>query len=82
MMPPSIARAAASAANGHRSWGGPRLSKSDSGALRQATLLEVPTSLVEETQQIVVEAMESTPADFSMPLRVEARTGRTWAECQ
>ena len=50
--------------------------------VHDSVLLEVPSSLVEETQQIVVEAMESTPAGFSVPLKVEVKTGRTWAECK
>ena len=82
MMPPSIARAAASAANGHRSWGGPRLSKSDSGALRQPSLLKVPTELVEQTRRTVAVAMEDLLAGFTVPLTVEVKTGGTWAECK
>jgi hypothetical protein len=41
-----------------------------------------PTELVEETRQIVVAAMESLPAGFAVPLKVEIKTGRTWAECK
>ena len=47
-----------------------------------ACCLEVPEGLVEETRQIVVEAMESTPAGFNVPLKVEVKTGRTWADCK
>ncbi len=50
--------------------------------VHDSVLLEVPAALAEETQQIVVEAMESTPPGFSVPLTVEAKTGRTWAECK
>ena len=32
--------------------------------------------------EIVVAAMESVPAGFSVPLRVEIKMRRTWAECK
>jgi DNA polymerase I-like protein with 3'-5' exonuclease and polymerase domains len=51
-------------------------------SVHDSVLLELPTALVEETQQIVVAAMESTLAGFSVPLRVEVKAGRTWAECK
>jgi DNA polymerase-1 len=50
--------------------------------VHDSLLLEVPEAQVEETQQLVVEAMESTPADFSVPLKVEVKTGRTWSGCK
>ena len=50
--------------------------------VHDSVLLEVPSAVVEETQQIVVAAMESTPADFSVPLKVEVKTGPTWAGCK
>ena len=50
--------------------------------VHDSVLLEVPETMVEETRRIVVEAMESTPAGFSVPLKVEVKTGRTWAECK
>ncbi len=50
--------------------------------VHDSVLLEVPSALVEETQQIVVEVMESTPTSFAVPLKVEIKTGRTWAECK
>ena len=50
--------------------------------VHDSVLLEVPSSLVEETQHIVVATMESTPAGFSVPLKIEVKTGRTWAECK
>jgi DNA polymerase I-like protein with 3'-5' exonuclease and polymerase domains len=34
------------------------------------------------TRQIVTAMMESLPAGFSVPLKVEVTTGRTWAECK
>ena len=40
------------------------------------------TPLVEETQQTVVAAMETLPPGFTVPLKVEIRTARTWAECK
>ncbi len=50
--------------------------------VHDSVLLEVPSALAEETQRIVVEAMESTPTDFSVPLKVAVKAGRTWAECK
>jgi DNA polymerase-1 len=50
--------------------------------VHDSVLLELPSALAEETQQIVVEAMESMPASFGVPLKVEVKTGRTWAECK
>ena len=44
--------------------------------------MEVPTELVEETRQVVVEATEALPTGFSVPLKVEIKIGRTWAECK
>ncbi len=52
-------------------------------ALHDSTLLEeVPTELVEETRRIVVAAMEAVPEGFSVPLKVDIKMGRTWAECR
>ena len=48
--------------------------------VHDSVLLELPEGLVEETRRIVGEAMESNPADFSVPLKVEVKTGRTWIE--
>jgi DNA polymerase I-like protein with 3'-5' exonuclease and polymerase domains len=50
--------------------------------VHDSMLLEAPESLVEETRRIVVESMESTPADFSVPLRIDTHTGRAWADCK
>jgi DNA polymerase-1 len=47
--------------------------------VHDSVLLELPEGLVEETRRIVVEAMESTPAGFTVPLNVEVKTGRTCA---
>ena len=41
--------------------------------VHDSVLLSVPTNLVEETQRIVVEAMESPPAGFTVPLKVELK---------
>ncbi len=51
-------------------------------SVHDSLLCEVPQALVEETRQIVTEAMETTPAGFSVPLKVEVKTGRTWADCK
>ena len=37
----------------------------------------MPTELIEETRQIVVAAMESLPAGFTVPLKLDIKTGRT-----
>jgi DNA polymerase-1 len=50
--------------------------------VHDSVLLELPEGLVEDTRQIVREAMEAVPASFSVPLKVEIKTGRTWAECK
>jgi DNA polymerase-1 len=50
--------------------------------VHDSVLLEVREPLVEETRTIVVAAMESTPADFSVPLKVEVKMGRTWSGCK
>ena len=78
----STARGAASATRPRRPWGVPRLSKSDSRALRHPVFLSVPTELIDETQRIVVAAMESVPEGFTVLLKVELKAGRTWAECK
>ncbi len=38
--------------------------------------------MVEETDRIVTAAMESAPAAFTVPLKVDIKTGRTWADCK
>jgi DNA polymerase I-like protein with 3'-5' exonuclease and polymerase domains len=38
--------------------------------------------MVEETRRIVVAAMESVSAGFTVPLKVEIKAGRTWAGCK
>ena len=43
---------------------------------------ELSAALVEGTQWIVVAAMESLRPGFTVPLKVEIHTGRTWAECK
>lgn len=50
--------------------------------VHDSLLCEVPQALVEETRRIVTDAMEAAPAGFTVPLKVEIRTGRTWAECK
>jgi len=50
--------------------------------VHDSVLLETPLELVEETRQIVVEAMEATPTGLTVPLRVEVKVGRTWADCK
>ena len=50
--------------------------------VHDSVLLEVPEGLVEETQQIVAEVMETLPAGFSVPLRVGVKAGRIWADCK
>ncbi len=50
--------------------------------VHDSVLLDVPSTLVEETQQIVAEAMETLPAGFGVPLKVELSSGQKWAECK
>lgn len=40
----------------------------------------VPIALVEPTRRVVAAAMESTLAGSTVPLRVEIKTGKTWAD--
>lgn len=44
--------------------------------------LELPTALVEETQQIAVDLTDTVPAGFGVPLKVEVKASRTWANCK
>ena len=50
--------------------------------VHDSVLLQVPEPLLEETRQIVTDAMESLPEGFSVPLRVDVQSGKTWAACQ
>ena len=50
--------------------------------VHDSVLLEVPEGLVEEPRKIVQDAMETLPDGFSVPLKIEVKTGRTWAECR
>ena len=50
--------------------------------VHDSVFLEVPTELVEETRRVVVAAMESLPAGFTVPLKVEIKSGRAWADCK
>jgi len=35
-----------------------------------------------KTRQIVFAAMEAMPTGFAVPLKVELKIGRTWADCK
>ena len=50
--------------------------------VHDSVLCEVPAGLVEETSRIEKEAMEAVPAGFAAPLKVEVKSGRTWADCK
>ena len=50
--------------------------------VHDSVLCEVPTELVEETGQIVRDAMETLPDEVGVPLKVDIKTGRTWADCK
>jgi hypothetical protein len=50
--------------------------------VHDSILLLVPEGLVEEARRIVIEAMESTPEGFTVPLKVEVKVGKTWADCK
>ena len=48
--------------------------------VHDSVLLETSVELDEETRQVVIATMESMPAGFTVPLKVEVNTGRTWAD--
>jgi DNA polymerase I len=50
--------------------------------VHDSVLLSLPETMVDETRQIVVEAMEAVPEGFHVPLKVAVQTGRTWADCK
>ena len=50
--------------------------------VHDSVLLSVPTELVQETRRIVREVMEAVPAGFAVPLKIDIKTGRTWADCK
>ena len=50
--------------------------------VHDSILLEVPANLVEATCQTVTNAMQVAPAGFNVPLKVDIKTGRTWADCK
>lgn len=50
--------------------------------VHDSVLLEVPADMVEETGRLVRDAMETVPADFTVPLKVDVKIGRTWADCK
>jgi DNA polymerase I-like protein with 3'-5' exonuclease and polymerase domains len=50
--------------------------------VHDSVLLCVPETMVEETRRVVAEAMEAVPEGFSVSLKVEVKTGRTWADCK
>jgi len=49
--------------------------------IHDGVLLELPADMVEETSQIVREAMEAVPDGFAMPLKIDIKIGRMWGEC-
>ena len=51
-------------------------------SVHDSVLLETRAELVEETRQIVTAAMENMLAGSTVPLKVEIKAGRTWAECK
>lgn len=50
--------------------------------VHDSVLLEVPEHLAESVRSRTIEAMETLPAGFTVPLKVDVRCGRTWAECK
>jgi DNA polymerase-1 len=50
--------------------------------VHDSVLLEVPANLIEAACQIVTNAMQATPAGFTVPLKVDVKVGRTWAACK
>ena len=49
-------------------------------SVHDSALLEVPAEMVDETSQVVRDAMETLPEGFTVPLKVDIKTGRTWAD--
>jgi DNA polymerase-1 len=50
-------------------------------SVHDSVLLEVPQHRAEEIGQMVREAMETRPAGFTVPLKVNVHAGRRWADC-
>jgi DNA polymerase I-like protein with 3'-5' exonuclease and polymerase domains len=50
--------------------------------VHDSLLLAPPEPLVEEARQSVRDAMETPPDGFVLPLKVDIKTGRTWADCK
>jgi len=45
-------------------------------------LLNTTSQSVEKTRQLVKDAMETLPKGFTVPLKVDIKIGRTWADCK
>jgi len=50
--------------------------------VHDAVLLEVPRDLVFQIKECVIASMQFQPHGFTVPLKVDVHTGRTWAECK
>jgi DNA polymerase I-like protein with 3'-5' exonuclease and polymerase domains len=50
--------------------------------VHDSVLLELPEHLVAETRQQVIDAMQTLPSGFTVPITADVGTGRTWAECK
>lgn len=50
--------------------------------LHDSVLFEAPRSEVSRIVPLIKEALEQPPPDFSVPLAVKIRCGKTWAECR
>jgi DNA polymerase-1 len=50
--------------------------------VHDSVLLEVPSRRAEEIAAMVRDVMEIQPPGFSVPIKAEVRSGRTWRECK
>jgi DNA polymerase-1 len=50
--------------------------------VHDSLLVEVPSADVDEAAAVLRHVMECPPPDFGVPLKVNIRTGRTWAVCK
>lgn len=50
--------------------------------VHDSVLLEVPERLVDELQRLVVHVMEEAPMGFTIPIKVDQKSGPTWGACE
>ena len=50
--------------------------------VHDSVLFEARECCVEESLHAAIDAMESIPEGFGVPLEVKLKAGRTWADCK